>query len=105
MPPQSKNAPQAARAQSVTVSIPGPLRKYCRGAGEIEVTASSVRAVLDDLERQFPEIYRSTCDETGSVRRHMNLFVNSDHIRDRDGLETALDSGDVVTIMTAVSGG
>jgi molybdopterin converting factor small subunit len=45
------------------------------------------------------------CDETGAVRRHLNIFVNADNIRDRDGLDTALKRGDVVTIVPAVSGG
>jgi molybdopterin converting factor small subunit len=39
------------------------------------------------------------------LRRHINLFVNTHHMRDRDGLDTSLEPGDVVTIMTAVSGG
>ena len=39
------------------------------------------------------------------MRRHVNLFVNADHMRDRDGLDTALAPGDVVTILPAVSGG
>ena len=45
------------------------------------------------------------CDETGAVRRHVNLFVNTDHVRDRDGLDTALVPGDEIIILPAVSGG
>ena len=52
-----------------------------------------------------PSLYRSVCDETGAVRRHVNLFVNTSHVRDREGLDTALAPGDVVTILPAVSGG
>ena len=52
-----------------------------------------------------PPLYRNVCDETGTVRRHVNVFVNSDNVRDRDGLDTALAPGDVVTILPAVSGG
>jgi molybdopterin converting factor small subunit len=39
------------------------------------------------------------------VRRHVNVFVNEAHMRDRDGLDTALQPGDEVTILPAVSGG
>lgn len=66
---------------------------------------SSLHAVLKELERRYPKLHRSICDETGAVRRHINLFVNTQHMRDCNGLETSLESGDVVTIMTAVSGG
>ena len=92
-------------ATKVTVTVPTPLRRYSAGASEIAVSAASVRAVLAELEQEYPDLYRSTCDETGAVRRHINIFVNTDHMRDRNGIETSLEPGDVVTIMTAVSGG
>jgi molybdopterin converting factor small subunit len=50
-------------------------------------------------------LYRNVCDETGAVRRHLNIFVNSDNVRDLDGVDTTLMPGDVVTILPAVSGG
>ena len=89
----------------VVVSIPTPLRPCCRGASEISLKARSVRMLLEELERRFPPLHRSICDETGALRRHINLFVNTQHMRDRDGLDTQLVTGDLVTIMTAVSGG
>jgi molybdopterin converting factor small subunit len=89
----------------VTVRVPPALRKYCGGASDLAVPAPTVRAALDELERTQPALYRNICDETGSVRRHLNIFVNTSHIRDRDGLNTALGAGDVVTILAAVSGG
>jgi molybdopterin synthase sulfur carrier subunit len=67
--------------------------------------ALTVRAALDDLERSQPALYRNVCDETGTVRRHLNMFVNSDNVRDLAGVDTALTAGDVVTILPAVSGG
>ncbi|MBI5801745.1 MAG: MoaD/ThiS family protein [Verrucomicrobia bacterium] len=95
----------AARAAKITVSVPGPLRPCCAGAPELSFPAASLRAVLEELERRHPALHRSICDETGAVRRHINLFVNTEHMRDCDGLNTQLAAGDVVTIMTAVSGG
>jgi molybdopterin converting factor small subunit len=92
-------------AMSVTVRVPTQLRSTCGGARELAVSAASVRAALAELERRHPALYRSVCDETGSVRRHMNLFINSDHVRDRGGLDAPLAAGDVVTILPAVSGG
>jgi len=69
------------------------------------VSADTVQAVLDDLERTRPTLYRNVCDGTGAVRRHLNVFVNADNVRDLDGLGTALQPGDVITIVPAVSGG
>jgi MoaD family protein len=89
----------------ITIHLPAALRDCCAGASELSLSALSVRAALQQLERNHPALYRSVCDETGRVRRHVNLFVNYSHVRDRDGLETALAPGDVLTIMPAVSGG
>ena len=90
---------------AVTVYVPTPLRYCCGGAEGLSVFAPSVRAALHELERQYPALYRNLCDETGAVRRHLNVFVNDSHMRDCAGLDTALEAGDVVTILTAVSGG
>ena len=92
-------------APTITVFVPGPLRAYCDGATELSLAASSVRAALDSLEQDQGALYRNICDETGTVRRHLNIFVNADNARDLDGIDTALASGDVVTILPAVSGG
>ena len=89
----------------VTIHVPAPLREYCDGASDLSVSAPSVRVALEELERSHPSLHRNLCDETGAVRRHLNVFVNTSHVRDRDGLDTALAPGDVVTILAAVSGG
>lgn len=90
---------------AIQVLIPGPLRPYCGGASELALSAPSVGAALLELERSHPSLYRNVCDETGAVRRHINLFVNTSHVRDREGLDTALVPGDVLMIIPAVSGG
>lgn len=94
-----------APAIQATIRIPGMLRAYCGGAAELSVAAPTVRAALEDLEKRFPSLYPNICDETGSVRRHVGLFVNTSHVRDLQGLDTPLAPGDVVTILPAVSGG
>jgi molybdopterin synthase sulfur carrier subunit len=64
-----------------------------------------VRAALEDLQRYQAALYRNLCDETGAVRRHLNVFVNADNVRDLNGIDTPLKAGDVLTILPAVSGG
>ena len=90
---------------TITIHVPGPLRTYCAGAEELSIAAYTVRAALEALERSQSALYRNVCDETGRVRRHLNVFVNSDNVRDLDWIDTALTPGDVVTILPAVSGG
>ena len=64
-----------------------------------------MQAALENLERSEPALYRNICDETGKVRKHLNVFVNSDNMRDLNGVDTTLAAGDVVTFLPAVSGG
>ncbi len=89
----------------LTVRIPAPLRRYCDEASDLALSARTVRDALEQLARTHPNLYRSVCDETGAVRRHVNLFVNSSHIRDLAGLDSGLAPGDTLTILPAVSGG
>jgi adenylyltransferase/sulfurtransferase len=89
----------------ITIQVSSLLRDYCGGVGELSLTAANVRGALVEIERQHPALYRSVCNETGAVRPHVNLFVNTHSVRDRQGLDTALTAGDVVTILQAVSGG
>ena len=90
---------------TITIQVPAALRAYCDGTSELSLSAPSVRAALEEIEGSHPALYRGICDETGAVRRHVNLFVNASHMRDRDGLDTPLVPGDVLTILPAVSGG
>ena len=91
---------------TVTIQIPATLRAYCQDAtAELILSAATVRAALEQLERSHPTLYQSICDETGAVRRHIHLFVNNTFVHDREGLDTALAPGDVLSIMPAVSGG
>jgi beta-RFAP synthase len=104
-PPHSKLHKKHPGAMTITIQLPAVLRSCCAGASELALTAPSVRAALEQIARSQPELYRSICDETGALRRHINLFVNTAHVRDREGIDTALVPGDVLTIMPAVSGG
>ena len=90
---------------TIRIQLPAVLRSCCQGHRELSLSASSVRAVLEQIERNHPALYRSICDETGRVRRHVNLFINMSHVRDQDAIDTALAPGDVITILPAVSGG
>jgi len=90
---------------TITLHVLGALRTYCAGASQLTISAHTVRAALDDLERSQFALYRNVCDETGRVRQHLNVFVNSDNVRDLAGIDTTLAPGDVLTILPAVSGG
>lgn len=89
----------------ITVLIPSILRSYCGGALELTVSARNVRQALGQIEEHYPELYCNVCNETGAVRTHINVFVNSSLVRGDAAFDERLADGDVVSIFQAVSGG
>jgi len=90
---------------SVRVRVPTPLRKFTHGADEVSAQGGTMRALMDDLERSYPGIKERICDETGKVRRFVNVYVNGDDIRFLQNLETSLKDGDNISIVPAIAGG
>ncbi|HWP22880.1 MAG TPA: ubiquitin-like small modifier protein 1 [Candidatus Binatia bacterium] len=90
---------------SVRVRVPTPLRKYTQGADEVSAQGNTVKAIVEDLEKSYPGIKERICDETGKVRRFVNVYVNGDDIRFLQNLDTALKEGDSISIVPAIAGG
>jgi len=90
---------------SVHVRIPTPLRRFTGGAEEVSVSGTTVAALVADLEKYHPGIKERICDEGGTVRRFVNIFVNGDDIRFLNNLDTAVKDGDEVSIVPAIAGG
>jgi MoaD family protein len=90
---------------AIKVLVPTPLQKFTDNQAEIHSTGSSVGELIDTLETSFPGIKERLCDETGSPRRFINFYVNSEDIRFLEGTATALKDGDEVSIVPAVAGG
>lgn len=89
----------------ISVRIPTPLRKLSGDRDEVVVEASSVSALIEELEKECPGIKGRLCDENGNVRRFINLYVNNEDIRFLDGADTKLEDGDTVSIIPAIAGG
>ena len=90
---------------AVRVRVPTPLRKYTQGADEVNALGGSVKALVDDLEKNYPGIKERICDESGKVRRFVNVYVNGDDIRFLQNLDTGLKEGDSISIVPAIAGG
>jgi MoaD family protein len=90
---------------SVRVRIPTPLRSATDGTAEVSLDASSVSAVIVELESRYPQIRGRLRDESGALRRFVNLYVNGEDVRFKNGLETGLNAGDELSIVPAEAGG
>ena len=89
----------------VTVRIPTPLRKHTDGKEEVNADGATVGDVLDDLEKNYAGIKARICDESGAVRKFVNIFANDEDIRHLKNLATPVKSGDEVSIIPAIAGG
>ncbi len=89
---------------AVTVRIPTPLRSLTGGHDEVQAEGSTVRAVIDDLEKNYPGLKDRLCDDKG-VRRFVNIYANEEDIRFLENLDTEVKDGDAVQIVPAIAGG
>jgi len=87
------------------VRIPTPLRKLTGGAEEVNAAGKNVGELIGELEKKYPGIKERICDESGSVRRFVNIFVKDEDIRFLQNLETPLGDKDEVSIVPAIAGG
>ena len=88
-----------------SVRIPTPLRKLSGDRDELNVNASDVSELIEELEKECPGMKERICDEEGNVRRFINLYVNNEDIRFLNGKDTELSENDTVSIIPAIAGG
>jgi molybdopterin converting factor small subunit len=90
---------------SVHVRIPTILRTYTDGASEVTAEGAKLSEVLDDLEASYSGIRSRIVDETGELRRFVNVYVGNDDVRFLDGLATPTPDGAKISVIPAVAGG
>lgn len=90
---------------SVNVRIPTILRTYTAGQAEVPAEGATLAEVLADLEKNHQGIATRVLDDTGKLRRFVNVYVNDDDVRFADGLATATPDGAGISIIPAVAGG
>lgn len=89
----------------IKVRIPTPLRPLTKNQGEVEASGATIAEIIDNLEANHPGIKGRMCDDTGELRRFVNIYVNEEDVRFLKGKETALKDGDEVSIVPAIAGG
>ncbi len=93
-----------ATAMRTKLLIPAILRKYSPDEIDVSFEGDTVGDLLREVGRSHPDLYVCICDETGQLRRHINLFLNDD-LFDRHAFNTKLNRDAVVSVSQAVSGG
>ena len=81
------------------------LKRFYPNLGEMNIEQPTVSQLLDSVEEVHPGLKDYIVDETGALRKHVNIFIGNDMVTDRDALSDALSEKDEVYIMQALSGG
>ncbi len=86
------------------VRIPPTLRNETQGAREVEASGGTVRELLDDLMRRFPAL-RGQLLEDEELAPFVNVYVEGEDVRTKNGLETQVDDASMVILLPAMAGG
>ena len=89
----------------IKVRIPTPLRPLTKGQGEVDTQACTIVEMIDTLNAAHPGIKDRLCDDTGELRRFVNIYVNEEDIRFLQNQQTELKDGDEISIIPAIAGG
>ena len=87
------------------VRIPTPLRKLTNNEELVEVNGATIGDAINELQTRYPGIKERLLDETGAVRRFVNVYVNEEDIRFLQNQQTKLKDGDEISIIPAIAGG
>lgn len=90
---------------AVTVRIPTPLRKLTSDLPEVEAVGANIESIIENLENNHPGIKERICDESGNIRRFVNIYLNDEDIRFLDGTSTVVADGDEISVIPAIAGG
>ena len=89
----------------VTVRIPTPLRKLTNDEELVTVEAATIGDAITELQTKYPGIKERLVDDSGEVRRFVNIYVNEEDIRFLENKATPIKDGDEVSIIPAIAGG
>ncbi len=89
----------------VKVRIPTPLMKLTNNQSELSAEGGTIADMLNNLESQYAGIKERICEENGTPRRFINIYLNEEDIRFLDGDKTKIKDGDEVSIIPAIAGG
>ena len=90
---------------TIKVRIPTPLMKLTDNQSEVSAKGETISDIINNLESQFNGIKDRICEENGSPRRFINIYVNEEDIRFLEGEMTAVKEGDEISIIPAIAGG
>ena len=90
---------------TVQVKIPTVLRKHTEGEASVDASGATVRELIDDIVKKYPDFKDRVLTDDGQLHKFINVYANDEDVRYLDGVDTKVSDGDTVAILPAVAGG
>ena len=90
---------------AIKVRIPTPLRKLTKEQDVVQASGDTLAEMIETLEQEYPGMKDRLCDETGELRRFVNVYVNDEDIRYLAKENTPTKDGDTISIIPSIAGG
>jgi len=88
-----------------TIIIPTPLRKFTNNTARVNIPATNIKGVVNELTLNFPDLKKNLLDEQGNIRTFVNIFVGDEDIRNLQQEQTSIKDETVISIVPAIAGG
>jgi molybdopterin synthase sulfur carrier subunit len=90
---------------AIEVRVPTVLRKHTSGSKAVSGAGTTIREVIEDVDKANPGLREAVVTENGDLHRFINVYLNDEDVRFLGSLETPVRDGDVIAILPAVAGG
>ncbi len=90
---------------AIKVTLPTAFVRHTDGQKNFDSSAQNLSSLLSDIDQQFPALGTQIKDETGKLRRFINIYVNDEDIRFLGGESYAFQDGDEVMLIPSIAGG
>ena len=88
-----------------TIIIPTPLRKFTNNTARVNIPATNIKGVVNELTLNFPDLKKHLLDDQGNIRTFVNIFVGDEDIRNLQQEQTSIKDETVISIVPAIAGG
>ncbi len=88
-----------------TVKFTYALKRFFPDLDEMTASGNTLAEVFNEVESSYPKVRSYLIDEQGSLRGHVNIFIDGNMIEDRDGLTDRFSPNSEIYVMQALSGG
>ncbi len=90
---------------AVTVNVTSVIQQVVNGQKAFAAEGATVGELIDNIESQYPGFAHQIMDESGQLRRFVNIYLNDEDVRYLQGKDTPIGDGDEVSFLPALAGG